>query len=66
MPNELLIKGGHVVTMDPALGDRPDSDVLVRDGVIVDVRPGLETTVADAEVIEPGFHVESPASRTGQ
>jgi 5-methylthioadenosine/S-adenosylhomocysteine deaminase len=52
MPNELLIKGGHVVTMDPALGDRPDSDVLVRDGVIVDVRPGLETTVADAEVIE--------------
>ena len=52
MPNELLIKGGHVVTMDPALGDQPDSDVLVRDGVIVEVRPGLETSAPDAEVIE--------------
>src|SRR3984957_13887474 len=52
MPNELLIKGGLVVTMDPALGDQPDSDVLVRDGVIVEVGPGLETSAPDAEVIE--------------
>jgi 5-methylthioadenosine/S-adenosylhomocysteine deaminase len=52
MPNELLIKGGHVITMDPALGDQPDSDVLVRDGVIVEVRPALETSGRDAEVIE--------------
>jgi 5-methylthioadenosine/S-adenosylhomocysteine deaminase len=52
MPNELLIKGGHVVTMDPALGDRPDSDILIRDGVIVEVRPGLEMSAPDAEVIE--------------
>jgi hypothetical protein len=41
MPDEILIKGGHVVTMDPELGDRTDSDVLVRDGVIVEVGPGL-------------------------
>ena len=40
MPNTLLIKGGHVVTMDPALGDQPDSDILVRNGVIVEVRSG--------------------------
>jgi cytosine/adenosine deaminase-related metal-dependent hydrolase len=52
MPNELLIKDGHVVTMDPALGDQPDSDVLVRDGVIVEVRPGLQTSAPDVEVIE--------------
>src|ERR1700677_1615928 len=52
MPNELLIKGGHVTTMDPALGDQRDSDVLVRDGVIVEIGPGLETSAADAEVIE--------------
>jgi hypothetical protein len=38
MPSELLIKGGHVVTKDHALGDQPDSDELVRDGVIVEVR----------------------------
>ncbi len=49
MPNELLIKGGHVVTMDPALGDQPDTDVLVRDGVIVEVRPGLETSAPQAK-----------------
>src|SRR3984957_17420194 len=52
MPDELLIKGGDVVTMDPALGDQPDSDVLVRKGVIVEVRSGLETSAPDAEVIE--------------
>jgi 5-methylthioadenosine/S-adenosylhomocysteine deaminase len=52
MPNKLLIRGGHVVTMDPALGDQPDSDILVRDGVIVEVRPGLETSTPDTEVIE--------------
>ncbi len=52
MPNELLIKGGHVVTMDPTLGDQPDSDVLVCDGVIVDVRAGLQTPAPDTEVIE--------------
>jgi 5-methylthioadenosine/S-adenosylhomocysteine deaminase len=52
MPNELLLKGGHVVTMDPALGDQPDSDVLVRDGVIVEVRAGLQTSAPDTEVIE--------------
>jgi cytosine/adenosine deaminase-related metal-dependent hydrolase len=50
MPNKLLIKGGHVVTMDPALGDQPDSDILVSDGVIVEVRPRLETSAPDAEV----------------
>ena len=52
MPSELLIKGGYVVTMDPAFGDQPDSDVLVRDGVIVEVRSGLETSAPDVQVIE--------------
>ncbi len=26
MPNELLIEGGHVVTVEPTLGDRSDRD----------------------------------------
>ena len=52
MAKELLIKGGHVVTVDPALGDLPGSDVLVRDGVIVAVGANLATSEADAEVID--------------
>jgi 5-methylthioadenosine/S-adenosylhomocysteine deaminase len=52
MARELLIKGGHVVTVDPALGDLPGSDVLVRDGVIVAVGANLATSEADAEVID--------------
>ena len=30
-----LIKGGAVITVDPAIGTLPKADVLVRDGVIV-------------------------------
>jgi 5-methylthioadenosine/S-adenosylhomocysteine deaminase len=52
MPEEILIKGGHVVTMDPELGDLPAGDVLVADGLIVAVGPDLEPTTAAAEVIE--------------
>src|SRR3984957_6725974 len=38
--------------MDPALGDQPASDLLVRDGLIIEVGPGLEASAPDAEVIE--------------
>jgi cytosine/adenosine deaminase-related metal-dependent hydrolase len=52
MSRELLLKGGLVVTVDDALGDAPDGDVLIRDGAIVAVGPGLSTSNADAEVID--------------
>jgi 5-methylthioadenosine/S-adenosylhomocysteine deaminase len=52
MPKELLIKGGNVVTVDPAIGDLPVGDVLVRDGSIVDVGLNLATSEPDAEVID--------------
>src|ERR1700722_4164416 len=52
MPDELLIKGGDVVTMDPAVGDQPDSDVLVRDGVIAEVGPNLAASTPDVDVID--------------
>src|SRR3984893_16424484 len=52
MSNELLIRGGHVVTMDPTLGDQPDGDVLFRNGFIVEVGRGLKTSAQDADVIE--------------
>jgi 5-methylthioadenosine/S-adenosylhomocysteine deaminase len=46
MPREPLIKGGHVVTVDPAVGDIPDGDLLVTDGVITAVGYDLEPTAA--------------------
>src|ERR1700727_1433560 len=49
---ELLLKGGLVVTVDEALGDLRDSDVLIRDGVIVAVGPKLSASGKDVEVID--------------
>jgi 5-methylthioadenosine/S-adenosylhomocysteine deaminase len=51
-PNELLIKGGHVVTVDPVLGDLPAGDVLVRDGVITAVGSDLAPSMPTAEVVD--------------
>ena len=55
-----LISGGIVVTLDPAVGDLARGDVLIADGVIVEVAPRVEAP--DAEVIDatdcivlPGF-----------
>jgi cytosine/adenosine deaminase-related metal-dependent hydrolase len=53
-----LIRGGHVLTMDPTLGDLPTGDVLVEDGVIAAVAPSLE--VSDAEVIDAAGHLVLP------
>jgi 5-methylthioadenosine/S-adenosylhomocysteine deaminase len=52
MPKEMLLQGGHVVTVDPRLGDFVDGDVLVRDGVIAQVGPDLAPSTPDAEVID--------------
>jgi len=52
MARELLLKGGLVVTVDEALGDLPDADVLIREGVIVAVAPGLSASISDADVID--------------
>src|SRR5215207_4242203 len=55
-----LIRGGVVVTMDPALGEIYDGDVLIEDGKIVAV--GKDLPVGDADVVDatdtivlPGF-----------
>lgn len=56
----LLIQGGRVMTMDPALGDIEGGDVLIRDGRIVAVGRDLDAAGArriDArgQVVLPGF-----------
>ena len=59
MSHRTLIRGGHVLTVDKALGDLPHGDVLIEDDRIVAVQTDIS---ADAEVIDatgfiviPGF-----------
>jgi 5-methylthioadenosine/S-adenosylhomocysteine deaminase len=59
MGDRLLLRGGHVLTVDPELGDLPTGDVLIEGDTIAGVAPHLD---ADAEVIDvtgqivmPGF-----------
>ncbi len=54
------MRGGHVLTMDPALGDFPSADVHVRDGAIVSVAANVSASgaqVIDARdmIVMPGF-----------
>ncbi len=56
----LFIRNGFVVSMDPEVGEIPNGDVLVEDGVIVEIGRNLE--VGDAEevdasgmIVMPGF-----------
>jgi len=51
MPQNLLIKNGHVVTMDPDTGDLPRADVRVRDGVIQEIGADLHAP-PDARIID--------------
>jgi 5-methylthioadenosine/S-adenosylhomocysteine deaminase len=58
--DRILIRGGIVLTQDPALGEMPNADVLVEDGAIVDVGPDLSADgarVIDAagDIVIPGF-----------
>lgn len=54
-----LLRAGHVISMDPDIGDLPRGDVLIEDGRIAAVQPEIS---ADAEVLDmtgriviPGF-----------
>lgn len=58
--DELLIRGGHVLTMDASLGDLADGDIHIRDGKIVEVgraldAPGAEVLNAAGKLVLPGL-----------
>jgi 5-methylthioadenosine/S-adenosylhomocysteine deaminase len=65
MTERILIRGGHVISMDPEIGDQPATDILIEDDRIVAIGPdigiGLEelagANVIDArgKVVIPGF-----------
>jgi cytosine/adenosine deaminase-related metal-dependent hydrolase len=57
---EFVVRGAHVLTMDPQLGDFPAGDVHVRDGAIVAVgasvaAPGAEAIDGKGMICMPGF-----------
>jgi 5-methylthioadenosine/S-adenosylhomocysteine deaminase len=54
----ILIKGGVVLSLDPQVGDFAQADVLIEDGKIREVRPGL--AAADAAVVDAANHVVIP------
>ncbi len=60
MAKRVVIRGGHVLSMDPQIGDIYGGDVLIEDDRIAAVAPSIEA--GDAEVIDaagciviPGF-----------
>jgi len=59
MSNRILLRGGHVLSVDPQIGNLPHGDVLIEDDRILAIKPEIS---ADAEVIDargciviPGF-----------
>jgi 5-methylthioadenosine/S-adenosylhomocysteine deaminase len=60
MTDRVLIKGGIVLTQDPALGEMAGADVLVEDDKILAVGPnlsadGARTIDASHDIVIPGF-----------
>lgn len=58
--SEMVLTGGHVVTMDPAFGDLTIGDVHVRDGAILAVAasiaaPGVPRIDMAGRIVLPGF-----------
>jgi 5-methylthioadenosine/S-adenosylhomocysteine deaminase len=58
----VLLRGGHVLTMDPQIGDIYGGDVLLEDDRIAAVAPSIEIGENDADIIDatgcivmPGF-----------
>ena len=58
MPKRVLLRGGHVLSMDPEIGDVHGGDVLLEGDRIAAVGPSLEA--GDAEVIDASSCIVMP------
>jgi 5-methylthioadenosine/S-adenosylhomocysteine deaminase len=58
-----ILRRGFVISMDEALGDVPDCDILIEDGRIAAVRPGLPAV--DAREIDAGGAIVVPGFVAG-
>jgi 5-methylthioadenosine/S-adenosylhomocysteine deaminase len=57
MSTRTLIRGGQILSMDPAVGDLPRGDVLIEDDKIIAVEPEISS---EAEVIEASGFIVIP------
>jgi 5-methylthioadenosine/S-adenosylhomocysteine deaminase len=57
MTNRMLLRGGHVLSMDPQVGDLERGDVLIENDRIADIRPTID---ADAEVLDAAGRIVIP------
>ena len=60
MADRVLIKGGTVLSLDRAVGNMVDADVLIEDGIIAEVGTslrarGAEVVDAADTIVMPGF-----------
>ena len=53
-----LVRNAFVVSVDPAVGNIPECDILIDDGAIAEVRPGIHAP--GAELIDATGHIASP------
>jgi cytosine/adenosine deaminase-related metal-dependent hydrolase len=58
--HDLLISGGHVVTLDPRIGDVPHGDVLIHNGKITAVGADLGSRAPGARVVDAGGRLVLP------
>jgi 5-methylthioadenosine/S-adenosylhomocysteine deaminase len=58
MPKRVLLRGGHVLSMDPEIGDVYGGDVLLEDDRIAAVGPSLDT--GDAEIVDASSCIVMP------
>ncbi len=58
MTQRVLLRGGHVLSMDPTVGELAAGDVLIEDARIVAVAPTVDA--GDADVLDVSGHVVLP------
>src|SRR5215468_8199888 len=56
----ILIKGGLVLTLDPAIGDFAQADVLIEGGKIRELRPDIAASGDDVAVIDAANRIVLP------
>ena len=65
MSARTLLRGGHIISMDPKIGDISGGDVLIEGEDIAAVAPSVDTT--DCEIIDASAAIIIPglSTRTG-